>query len=222
MGPVGDSAATMTCPWAEPRPPTGGRQWVWEDGHPRRYGNRHIGPELHPEHEQRGENANTTRAAESSTVSLTRGAGLLPAHDPGVRDHNLTLTMAAPRKTSVASSAPPTMSRPTTPSSGSWSNRSRPTTHRPCTSRPVSGAKLALAVVHGRPTTSGFSRRQGPLALLFERLQERATSTTSSRTTTPCRAQAVEELRHTVRDLPKDANSPRTSLFPTTEDAPKT
>ena len=52
---------------------------------------------------------------------------------------------------------------------------------------PVLEARLALTMVHGRPATSGISRRQGPLALLFERLQENTTSTTSSRTTTPCR-----------------------------------
>ena len=46
---------------------------------------------------QPGENANTPRAAENPTVSLTRGAGVLPAHYLGVRVHNLAPTMATPR-----------------------------------------------------------------------------------------------------------------------------
>ena len=132
-------------------------------------------------------------------------------------------------KSSTTSTVSPTTSRPPTSSSGSCSNRSKPTTHRPCASCSSSGGETGI--VYGarpssaRPTCTATSEVFRPPESTRVAVGEPpggTTSTTSSKTTTPCRPQAVEALRNTVRDFLKDADPSRTSPYPTTEDTPKT
>ncbi len=143
------------------------------------------------------------------------GGGSIGTYDPGVRVRNLTSTMATPRKISIASAVSPTTSRPPPPSSGSCSDRSRPTTHWPCTC--CTGSRGA--------TDTGYGARPASDEWVFEapgstRIAVRAPPGKSNiddlieNHDTVSREQAIEALQDTVRGLPKDADLTWTSPFP--------